>query len=178
MHGTAIEVLHNAGVILCPTETLPGLSCLPDKLNAVQRLLNIKQRSADKGLILIAANLHQFEPWILPLDRHYTKTINEHSSDPTTWLVPARESVSKLIRGQFSTLAIRLTTHPTCLALCQQINAPLISTSANISQHQAAVSMRGVPENIRSLVDVIVEGADGTGKPSRIINIKDANIIR
>ena len=50
----AVEVLRNGGVVTCPTEGVFGLSCLPADAAAVQRLLDIKQREASKGLILIA----------------------------------------------------------------------------------------------------------------------------
>ena len=60
----AADVLLRGGVIAYPTEGVFGLGCLPDDPLAIQRLLDIKQRDAAKGLILIAANPGQLEGWI------------------------------------------------------------------------------------------------------------------
>lgn len=52
----AIIALRKSGVIAYPTEAVYGLGCNPQDLNAVQRILQLKQRPAHKGLILIAAD--------------------------------------------------------------------------------------------------------------------------
>ena len=57
----AAKVLQSGGVIAYPTEGVFGLGCLPENIDAVTRVLQIKQRDAAKGLILIAATASQFE---------------------------------------------------------------------------------------------------------------------
>jgi len=49
-------LLSKGGIIAYPTEAIYGLGCDPFNEIAVKRLLAIKNRSIDKGLILIAAN--------------------------------------------------------------------------------------------------------------------------
>ena len=51
-------------VIAYPTEAVFGVGCDPDSETAVMRLLELKQRPVDKGLILIAANYEQLKPYI------------------------------------------------------------------------------------------------------------------
>src|SRR3546814_16877881 len=53
----AASALRAGGIIACPTEAVWGLSCDPFNEATVQRLLAIKQRPVDKGLILIAASV-------------------------------------------------------------------------------------------------------------------------
>ena len=47
----AVKVLKQGGIILYPTEGVWGLGCDPFNETAVRRLLKIKKRSIDKGLI-------------------------------------------------------------------------------------------------------------------------------
>ena len=56
----AAKVLRRGGVIAYPTEAVWGLGCDPFDETAVMRLLAIKQRPVDKGVILIAGTLAQF----------------------------------------------------------------------------------------------------------------------
>ncbi len=60
----AIDVLNEERVIAYPTEAVFGVGCDPDSETAVMRLLELKQRPVDKGLILIAANYEQLKPYI------------------------------------------------------------------------------------------------------------------
>lgn len=48
----AIDVLNEERVIAYPTEAVFGVGCDPDSETAVMRLLELKQRPVDKGLIL------------------------------------------------------------------------------------------------------------------------------
>ena len=51
-----MQALDAGGVIACPTEAVWGLSCDPDNAGAVFRLLQLKQRPVEKGLILTGAD--------------------------------------------------------------------------------------------------------------------------
>jgi tRNA A37 threonylcarbamoyladenosine synthetase subunit TsaC/SUA5/YrdC len=56
-----VDVLKNEKVIAYPTEAVFGVGCDPDSETAVSRLLALKQRPVEKGLILIAANYEQLK---------------------------------------------------------------------------------------------------------------------
>jgi L-threonylcarbamoyladenylate synthase len=53
----AKQVLTAGGVIAYPTETVWGFGCIPTYTQAVERILEIKGRSARKGLIIIAIDV-------------------------------------------------------------------------------------------------------------------------
>jgi L-threonylcarbamoyladenylate synthase len=57
----AAREIRAGAVIAYPTEAVWGLGCDPWNEAAVDRLLAIKNRSVDKGLILVADNIRQFD---------------------------------------------------------------------------------------------------------------------
>ena len=59
-----IAALQDGKVIAYPTEAVFGLGCDPDNQQAVEELLQLKQRPVEKGLILIAASYEQLRPYI------------------------------------------------------------------------------------------------------------------
>jgi len=61
---SAIDALQQGGVIVYPTEAVFGLGCDPDDQAAVEKLLAIKQRPVEKGLILIADNYGQLLKYV------------------------------------------------------------------------------------------------------------------
>ncbi|MFT4725078.1 MAG: L-threonylcarbamoyladenylate synthase, partial [Colwellia sp.] len=64
MMTSAEEAYSQGGIIAYPTEAVFGLGCDPDNLLAIEKLLSIKNRSPEKGLILLAANYSQLLPYI------------------------------------------------------------------------------------------------------------------
>ena len=58
----AVRILRAGGVVAYPTEAVYGLGCDPFDEAAILRLLAIKGRAMDKGLILIAADHDQLAP--------------------------------------------------------------------------------------------------------------------
>lgn len=176
---TAIRAVQQGGVIAYPTEAVYGLGCNPASLTAVQRILAIKQRPAWKGLILIAAELQQLEPFLLPLDEVLLRRILPTWPGGVTWLLPVREAVSPLIRGKHNTLAVRVTDHPTCRLLCNQLGHPLISTSANRSGKQPARCVQAVESQLGQQVDCILDAPLGSQtQPSEIRHGLTGEIVR
>ena len=175
----AIHAVQAGGVIAYPTEAVYGLGCNPADLAAVQRILTLKQRPADKGLILIAADLSQLEPYLLPLDATLQARILPTWPGAVTWLLPVRPEVSPLIRGKHDTLAVRITAHPTCRALCQQLGHPLISTSANVSNQPPARSATEVHQQFGTQLDAILDAPLGAQhQPTEIRHGLTGEIVR
>ena len=153
------------------------MGCLPSHLDAVRRLLDIKRRDPDKGLILIAARCEDLEPYIQPLDEKQQAKL-ESPGEPVTWLVPAAESASALLRGTHATQAVRITRHSLCCALCLEAG-PLVSTSANPEGVPPAKTSEEVDEMFGSTIDGIVEGPlGGASGPSEIRDLLTGQVIR
>lgn len=175
----AVGALLDGGVIACPTEAVWGLSCAPADSAAVRRLLRLKSRPVDKGLILVAADLQQFAAIVedLPASQHATL---EHSwPGPCTWLVPHRGRVPAWISGAHDTVALRVSAHPLVAALCRGFGGPLVSTSANPGGAQPARAGYQVRRYFGGDLDYILPGAlGGSGRPSVIRDLASGRVIR
>lgn len=178
----AVQVLQQGGVIAYPTEAVFGLGCDPKNLSAVKKILDLKKRKKEKGLILIASNFDQLKPYIQPLE----KTIEDkllsswnNLEHAITWLVPVNEDVSEYLKGQFDTLAIRVSRHPVVKELCEKFDGAIVSTSANIATQEAARSAEQVNEIFGNNIDFILEGeTDVNAQPSEIREALTNKIIR
>jgi len=73
---------------------------------------------------------------------------------PTTWVVPAQHWVPPWLRGEHSSLAVRVTNHPIAAALCKAFNGPIVSTSANISDKPAAKTPVAVKKQLGLAVPI------------------------
>lgn len=176
------QILRTGGVIAYPTEAVFGLGCDPSNQNAVEHILKLKQRSPQKGLILIAADWQQLCPWLLPLaatQRQQVLATWQDTSQPAiTWLLPTPNTTPYYLRGEHNTLAVRITHHPIAAALCRNAGFALVSTSANISRHPPCRSPITTRRTFGHALDAIVTGATGGAHKPSMIRSLDGRIIR
>jgi L-threonylcarbamoyladenylate synthase len=167
------------GVIAYPTEAVFGLGCDPSDPLAVTRLLAIKKRSPDKGLILVAADWAQLQPWLQPQPTDLQRRMLRSWPGPVTWLVPAADACPSWLTGAHSTLAVRVSAHPVVRDLCQRVGSALVSTSANISARRPARSVLEVQLRFAESIDFILPGPlGGKGRPTTIRDLLSGRIVR
>ncbi len=167
--------LRVGGVIAYPTEGVWGLGCLAGAEAAVMRILELKSRTVDKGLILLGTTAAQFDSVAVGL----AAAVPEPDGNPVTWLVPHRGLVPFWIHGGSDKVALRLPRHPVVAELCESVGEPLVSTSANPAGAPPAMSEEEVREYFPSGLDAIVPGAlGGASGPSRIVDLETGAVVR
>lgn len=170
-------LLSKGGIIAYPTEAIYGLGCDPFNETAVNKLLTIKQRSIEKGLILIAADFSQIEDLIIPVAS--MNEIKKTWPGPNTWVFPATEQAPKWITGNFSTIAVRITDHPLAKKLCLDFQKPLVSTSANLAGENAVKHWQDLNPMLLQQIDYLIKDDVGTTeKPSIIRDAISGKILR
>jgi len=174
----ACRCLRAGGLLAYPTETVYGLGCDPRDPRAVARLLALKGRPPEKGLILIAADLDQLASWVA-LDETLAARLTEPRSRPASWVVPATPAAPPWITGGRATLAVRLTTHPLARALCRSFGFPIVSTSANRAGRPPARSALQVQLRLGDGIDYLLHGRAGPHRrPSEIIDARSGRRLR
>lgn len=123
--------IRSGGVVAYPTEGVWGLGCDPMNEAAVQRILALKARRLDQGLIVLAASGKQLVPLIQPFSPEMAERIRSSWPGPVTWIVPAANDCPDWLTGGRDTLAVRVTAHRPARQLCFAADTALVSTSAN-----------------------------------------------
>ena len=174
----AAAILQQGGIVAYPTEGVWGLGCDPGNAEAVLRLLALKHRPWQKGLILIAASYEQVAPFVTATPA-MLKRVRATWPGPVTWLLPAMESTPPWLRGTHHSVALRVTAHPLVAALCRRFGGALVSTSANLSGRPAARRRLQVQRYFGAELDYIVPGSLGS-RPgtTEIRDARSGNVIR
>ncbi len=164
----AARVVREGGVIAYPTEAVWGLGCDPWNEDAVYRLLALKARPVEKGLIVVAANIHQLDFLLEDLPDVWLDRLAGTWPGPNTWLVPHQERLPEWVTGVHESVAVRVTDHPLVQEMCH-LTGPLISTSANPAGRPAARTRLRVEQYFHDELDAILGGAlGGRRNPSLI----------
>ena len=162
-----------------PTEACYGLGCDPRNTAAVRRLLHIKQRRWQQGLILIASDLRQLERYI-DTGRIDMSPVLASWPGPVTWVLPAAITTSRWLTGNHDSIAVRITEHPVAQLLCRIFRGAIVSTSANRSGRAPALSVAQVRRELGARdIDCLLEGRlGGLDKPTRIVDARSGMVLR
>ena len=170
--------LYGGGVIAYPTEGGWGLGCLPASAQAVSRILALKERSWEKGLLLVAADISQFEDYLVGLDNDKRCELENNWPGPLTYLLPDNGVAPRWVVGNNATVGLRVSDHPVVRTLCES-TGPLVSTSANVTGRRAAVTSLQVRQYFGAGVDHLVPGQLGNSiGPSVIKHLGTGEQIR
>lgn len=173
------QIMRAGGVVAYPTEAVWGLGCNPYDGEAVARLLALKHRPVHKGLILLAANIGQVEPFITGIDDLQRQRLKNTWPGPVTWLVPHIGLAPDWITGHFNSLAIRVTAHPVAAGLAKAFGGPIVSTSANPQGRDPARDLLTLRRYFHNNLDAIAPGNVGDrANPSEIRDLGNGQIVR
>ena len=174
-----VSLVHKGGVIAYPTEGVWGLGCLPESLPAVTRILGLKNRSWERGLILVGASIEQFHPYLTGLSSDALDELYRVWPGPVTFLLPDNGYCPLWIKGKHNTVALRVSEHPVVQDLCDRLGSPLVSTSANPAGRIPARNSLQVRKYFPRGIDFIVQGDVGEhGGASEVRDLTTGSIIR
>jgi L-threonylcarbamoyladenylate synthase len=175
----AVAALGSGGVIAYPTEAVWGLGCDPQNESAVHRIFSLKRRPEGVGVILIAADVRQLEPYIADFPLAALERARASWPGPNTWIFPRSAAVPSWVVGDHAGIAVRVTAHPVARALCQANGAAIVSTSANTHGQAPARSIESLRQMFGRQLDVIVEGElGGLERPTAIRDAVSGEIVR
>jgi L-threonylcarbamoyladenylate synthase len=175
----AVHCVREGKVIAYPTESVYGFGCDPHNAEAISQILRIKNRPLEKGFILVASDWQQVQSFVLPLESQLLSQIFASWPGPVTWLFPAKPEVPAWIRGNHNSIAIRVSAHPIVRALCEELNGPLISTSANRNGEDPARDYHTVQNLFGDKLGYVLQGEVGAlERPTEIRDALTSKVIR
>jgi len=129
----------------------------------VTRLFALKNRSADRPLLLLIEKEEQLGSIVESVPPVYLTLMKRYWPGPLTLIFPAGYSLSHQITGNSGTVGIRISPHPIARELVRRMGKPITATSANISGLPPAQSALEVVKMFGKSLDYIVDGGQTAG---------------
>jgi L-threonylcarbamoyladenylate synthase len=167
------DIIRSGGTILYPTDTVWGLGC--DALNeaSIEKIFDIKSRPREKSLIVLLADARSVIEYVAAPHPDIIDII-ENFDRPTTVIYDAALGFPLNAVHPDGSIAIRVTTDPFCKALIKRLQAPLVSTSANLSGDATPATFSQISDDIKRKADYIVKYRQDDNMvrpPSRLVRI-------
>ncbi|WP_185853483.1 L-threonylcarbamoyladenylate synthase [Blattabacterium cuenoti] len=173
----SVEILKKGKSLLYPTDTVWGVGCDAFNIQAIKKICKIKNRTFSKSMIVLVENidrLYQLVGEITDFTRKIIVDNIEKKNKPITIVYDhVNQIASSFLRRKDNTLAVRLTYDPFCVCLIQNLNRPIISTSANVSGFPAPKSFSEISPSILKKIDYAVNF-----RRKEIANYSSSSIIK
>lgn len=160
----------NAGQLAAaPAEGMYGYVANPFNEAALEAIMEAKQRSLTKGVIVLVQSPLQLDLFCPALPAECVDAIRTHwqfGQPATTLVLPALPTLSKLLTGGLGTIAIRQPQAHYVQEYLEAAGTPLVSTSLNLSGEAPALSADQIPSGVAALT--LAKAL--SGEPSRIFN--------
>ena len=173
---SALDVLNDGGIILYPTETIWAIGCKSILKNSVKRVYDIKKRPYIMPLINLIDDINNISNYVENLNIKDFDLINKNDSPPTV-IYPNCKSKYRFLANDLNEISFRVTPINELKEIINQLDSPIISSSANISGEKFPESLDNISKSIINSVDLILNfELESSGIPSEIIKINSGKI--
>jgi L-threonylcarbamoyladenylate synthase len=178
-----IQVLHDGGIILYPTDTIWGIGCDATNARAVEKIYRFKVRDRSKSLIILVENMEVLSNYVQDIP-DVAVELMERIAEPLTIIYPHARNIARNAVAEDGSIAIRIPKDDFCQSLLRAFRKPITSTSANISGDPSPLTFGKISQKIKDKADLVVESRQQhvrMSKPSSIIKINadgDIQIVR
>lgn len=171
----AAAVIKAGGVVIYPTETFYAIGGLPQRVETIERIAEIKGRSPDKPFPLIAASEEDVRKAVSCWPRAAEKLARLFWPGPLTLLLPASPLLPQALHLGSGKIAVRVSPHPVAASLARAAGGLLIATSANISGQPAVSDPNHIDPALLPAIDGLLHGGRTAGlTPSTIVEVGES----
>ena len=152
-----VSAARSGRLVSFPTDTVPALAAIPD---SAPLIFKAKQRSQNKPLILMAANVSELWNYVIANERErqiWQELVQRYWPGALTLVLPASKQVPTCLNPiDPSTIGIRVPNSEIARKILAQ-TGPLATTSANISGEPALRSMTEIAAKFPDVLTLLPE---------------------
>lgn len=168
------DALQNHKIIALPTDTVYGVGVMYGDLKDLQRLKNAKHRPETKPIPMMVSSIEHMEQ-VAVVDEKVKKIAERFLPGALTLVLKVKDNVPKEYTNGLDTIAIRIPDEPFILHVIDELNAPLLVTSANQSGAKTALTSDDVLDQLPD-IDGLVLGKCRALQASTIVDCTQENL--
>lgn len=163
-------VLSEGGVIAYPTDTIYGIGCDLFNKDAIEKIYRIKRLPKYKQLSFICRDIKQVSEFAQVSNMAY-KIIKSLAPGPFTFILNSTRNVPKIMMNKRREVGIRIVSNPICSSLLEELENPLINTSATVEEGEYMSDPYEIYEKFGNELDMVIDGGISFSDPSTVIDL-------
>lgn len=168
----AVAILRGGGVIAYPTDSSYALGCQIGNTDALRRLRAIRGVDERHQLTLVCRELTEVGRFAR-LDNRQFRIVKHATPGPFTFVLPAtREVPRRLQHPRRSTIGVRVPAHPVALALLEELDEPLLSSTLILPGQSAPLNdPEQIREQLEHQVALVMDAGPCPAEPTTIVDL-------
>lgn len=179
----AVQALAEGQIVAFPTETVYGIGASACCSDAVERMLQVKNRAPSAPFALAIKSAEEaadYVPDLSPLARRFarrcwpgpvTLVVDNNHRDGLTEQLPAR--VRQIVTPNGS-IGLRVPANQVLMDVLRMLAGPIVLSSANRSGESDAVTAAEVVESLGSDISLVLDdGPCRYGQPSSVVRVRN-----
>ena len=177
----AARIIQQGGVVVFPTRNLYGLAADALCVSAVERIFEIKQRPAERPLLVLINDKAALESVVREIPPAAAHLMEHFWPGNVTIVLAARDTLPKALTGGTGRVGVRLPGHPVASALVNAVGGPITGTSANLSGRGGCSNIAHLDDAVARQVDLILDAGplkEGIGSTVVDVAQESASVLR
>lgn len=168
----AAALLREGAVIVYPTDSGYALGCHLGDKDAVTRIRQIRGLDDKHLLTLMCRDLSELSKYAR-VDNSQFRLLKNNTPGSYTFVLEATKEVPRRLQhSKRSTVGLRIPDHPVALALLEELNEPLLSSTLILPEAgHPLTDIDEIREHLESKVDLIIEGGSVGIEPTTVIDL-------
>ena len=154
----AVSILESRGLIATPTDTVYGLVASMVNKEAVEGIYSVKKRPKNKPLIVLVSSFRQFNDLASGITKYARVLTEKFWPGPLTLVVEKSSSVPDYVTCGEESVGIRFPKNKVIKTIIDNLRAPIVAPSANISGRPSTTSFEDVFKEMNGKIDAIFKG--------------------
>ena len=179
----SVDRLNAGEIVAFPTETVYGIAAKSSDTAAVAKLFDVKARSTGKPMSLAIGCNDSLDNYAQNPTAIMYRLARRCWPGPLTMVIQASDQIAGLSNESLALLApnnwlgLRVPSNEVLLSVLDQLNEPLVLTSANKSDQADATTAVEVAEQLDDNVQLILDGGPTKiGTPSTVIKVHERHV--
>ncbi|MBR1627145.1 MAG: Sua5/YciO/YrdC/YwlC family protein [Bacteroidales bacterium] len=147
-------ILKQGKVLIYPTDTIWGIGCSALNVAAIERVKAIKGRDNTKSLIVLVKDIEMLGNYVQYIPQCAIDLINS-AKEPTTVIYPKAKNLPVENLSFNESIGIRIPKNDYLQKLFEEIDFPIVSTSANFSGKPSPRGFGDIDEEFLKKADYV-----------------------
>ncbi|MBD3634402.1 MAG: threonylcarbamoyl-AMP synthase [Methylophaga sp.] len=170
----ACKIIRDGGLVVYPTDSGYALGCYIGDKNAMERIRRLRDLDSDHNFTLVCRDLSELSTYAR-FNNAVFRLLKAYTPGPYTFILPATKEVPRRLKhAKKKSIGLRIPTHPIALALLEELNEPLMSSTLILPGDEMPMTeAMDIEEAIGKQVDLIIDGGACGAEPTTVVEFID-----
>jgi len=157
-------------IVVFPTETVLGISCVADSYPTFTKLLEAKNRPINKAFPVVVGSYEDIRK-VANVNIIQLNLIKKFLPGPLTVVLRKSKDYPDFLTAGNNTVAVRMSDDEFTMKLVKAVGKPLLLTSANMSGEPVCQNDEEAMKVFNGRIKCVVKGSSRIGVPSTIVDL-------